>query len=69
MRSGHPELGKAWQTVSWVVLREAAGEATMPWSASEQPHRSMGNPRFLIKFGDGIGLATSRNVIKVALSG
>ncbi len=36
---------------------------------SEQPHRSMGNPRFLINFGDRIGLAPSRNVVKMSLPG
>jgi site-specific recombinase XerC len=36
---------------------------------SEQSHRSMANPRFPIKFGDGIGLAPSRKVIKMGLLG
>ena len=28
VRSAHAEVGKAWQTVSWLVLREATEEAT-----------------------------------------
>ena len=35
---------------------------------SEQSHRSMGNPGFLIKFGDGITASPSPNVTKTALS-
>ena len=38
MRSGHTLGDKAWQTVSWLVLREATREATGSWG--ERPTRA-----------------------------